>query len=99
MKYAKSKETLKTKGSKSNNGASNNDGVSSYGGTAMSELYQDSNLFYHEQFQAKKGYDTSSMLRFATSIPNIPELLKKTKTELKKLYLKKIEWSTVSNKF
>jgi len=39
------------------------------------------------------------MLRFASSIPNIPDLIKKSKSELNKLYLKKVEWSTVSNKF
>jgi hypothetical protein len=95
-KYAKSKETIKIKGStKSNAGGS----VSSFGGTAMSELYQNSDQFYHESFQAKKGYDTSSMLKFASSIPNVPELIKKSKSDLNKLYLKKVEWSTVSNKF
>jgi len=81
-KYAKSKETIRVKGAKSNNGKSNGDGMSSFGGTALSEFYQDSNLFFHEQFQAKKGYDTSNMVNFAQSIPNVPELTKKTKTEL-----------------
>jgi hypothetical protein len=56
------------------------------------------NMFHHEAFQAKKGYDTSSMVKFATSIPNIPELIKKSEADLKKLSLSKIEWSTVSNK-
>lgn len=39
------------------------------------------------------------MVNFAQSIPNIPELTKKSKLELQKLQLKKVEWSTVSNKF
>jgi hypothetical protein len=39
------------------------------------------------------------MLRFASSIPNIPDLVKKSKSDLNKLFLKKVEWSTVSNKF
>jgi len=97
-KYAKSKETIRVKGSRSNNATSVN-GMSSFGGTAMSELYQDNSQFYHESFQAKKGYDTSSMIRFASSIPNVPELTKKSKSEIQKLWLKKVEWSTVSNKF
>jgi hypothetical protein len=39
------------------------------------------------------------MIRFASSIPNVPELAKKTKSEIQKLWLKKVEWSTISNKF
>ena len=39
------------------------------------------------------------MIRFASSIPNVPELSKKSKSEIQKLWLKKVEWSTVSNKF
>jgi hypothetical protein len=75
------------------------DEVVSAGGTVFSDLKTDNNLFYHDSFQARKGYDTSSMVKFATSIPNIPELIKKSEAELKKLVLSKIEWSTVNNKF
>jgi hypothetical protein len=76
------------------------DGLSSIGGTVFSEKLQgENNMFYHESFQARKGYDTSSMVKFATSIPNIPDLIKKSEIDLKKLGLDKIEYSTVNNKF
>jgi chromosome segregation ATPase len=75
------------------------EGVSSIGKSVFSDKIQENNQFYHESFQARKGYDTSSMVKFATSIPNIPELIKKEESDLKKLKLSKIEWSTVNNKF
>ena len=58
---------------------------------------KESSQFYHESFQAKKGYDTSSMEKFANSIPNIPDLVKKSPEDLQSLCLSKVEWSTAKN--
>jgi recombinational DNA repair ATPase RecF len=49
------------------------------------QTQKESSQFYHESFQAKKGYDTSSMEKFANSIPNIPDLVKKSPEDLEKL--------------
>jgi hypothetical protein len=65
----------------------------------LSEKATDSKSFYHESFQARKGYDTSSMVKFASSIPNMVELNKKTESELDKLELERVEWSTVNNNY
>lgn len=96
--HAKNNE-IKIRYKKKEEEKSIDEGVSSFGGTVFSDKVGENNMFYHESFQARKGYDTSSMVKFATSIPNIPDLIKKNESDLKKLGLSKIEWSTVNNKF